>query len=351
MIREGRDSHEIAETSGLSLGTVAAFRAHNTMGRYDGTRPSGVASELTRHRGTSVHYTSQLLSPGTTYTREQLSSMFEITDATINTGIFLPAGTASIWLFVTRTKTPDRRQYVDSLEGDTLHWQGQMAGRKDALIREHEQRGLELLVFYREEKYQFLGAAFRYEGPFRHLTHSGARPTTFTLRRLHRSTNMPDSVEGFPQAETLGSGNPDTMKSYFPEFSGTALISPAEAIVEVTWEHGKVIDALAQLLMGRGFRPGKSRTVDLCLSDSENQVTTIFEAKTDADPYSIYTAIGQLEYHSIPYPGARRVVVLPGLTPAQRSGLSQLGIEVVTYARMGDQFTFEGLVLPDSAGD
>ena len=34
MIRDGRDSKEITAKTGLSIGSVAAIRAHSTMGRY-----------------------------------------------------------------------------------------------------------------------------------------------------------------------------------------------------------------------------------------------------------------------------------------------------------------------------
>src|SRR5690606_12420526 len=98
---------------------------------------------------TQVLKTSPMLTLGEVYSRPRLCEMFNITDATINTGIFQPKGHDSVWLFVTESKTPDRTQYVDLLEGDVLHWQGQSKGRKDALIREHRQRGLELLLFYR----------------------------------------------------------------------------------------------------------------------------------------------------------------------------------------------------------
>jgi len=64
--------------------------------------------------------TSQELSVGSVYTRDQLKDQFEIIDSTINNGIFRPKGHASIWLFVTRNKTSDRTQYHDELDGDTL---------------------------------------------------------------------------------------------------------------------------------------------------------------------------------------------------------------------------------------
>lgn len=130
--------------------------------------------------------TSEILTTGEVYSRARLREMFAITDATINTGIFQPSGHESIWLFVTELKTPDRTQYDDKLEGDVLEWDGQLLGRKDDLIIEHRQHGLEILVFYRLEKYEFRDAGFRYEGPFEYVSHYGSNPAHFTLRRTIR---------------------------------------------------------------------------------------------------------------------------------------------------------------------
>jgi len=139
--------------------------------------PDGAAIQSTR--------TSEVLTIGEVYTRVRLREMFDISDATINTGVFRPKGHGSVWLFVTESKTPDRTQYRDRLEDDVLHWQGQSSGRTDALIREHRQRGLKLLLFYRQFKYEFPGAGFRYEGQFDYVSDEGEKPASFILRRQH----------------------------------------------------------------------------------------------------------------------------------------------------------------------
>lgn len=127
--------------------------------------------------------TSTALQVARVYTRADLKTQFGIKDATINNGIFKPKGHDSVWLFVTKDKTSDRTQYQDTLNGDVLTMEGQTAGRTDGLIIEHGKRGDELLLFYRDSKLQHPGAGFRYEGQFRYETHSGAGPTSFTLRR------------------------------------------------------------------------------------------------------------------------------------------------------------------------
>ncbi|BAO86703.1 HNH endonuclease [Caballeronia cordobensis] len=126
---------------------------------------------------------SDLLNVDRVYTREDLKRILDTQDATINTGVFRPRGFNSILLFVTEQKTADRVQYIDQLEGDTLHWQGQNAGRTDDLIIEHRARGVELLLFYRTKKYEYAGAGFRYEGPFDYVSHHGALPASFVMER------------------------------------------------------------------------------------------------------------------------------------------------------------------------
>jgi putative restriction endonuclease len=127
--------------------------------------------------------TSERLTPNAIYTRDDLKALFGVADATINTGVFRPKGTSSVWLFITEEKTSDRTQYRDRLDGDTLHWQGQTSGRTDGLIIGHQARGLELLVFFRKRKYEHPGAGFRYVGRFAYVSHQGGGPTSFVLCR------------------------------------------------------------------------------------------------------------------------------------------------------------------------
>lgn len=147
--------------------------------------------------------TSDLLESGKVYTRADLRELFRVNDATINTGIFSPKGYNSIWLFITEKKTPDRTAYEDSLEGDTLYFQGQTSGRTDRKIIEHEANGLEVMLFYRREKYEHPGAGFTYEGTFRYVSHSGGGPTSFVLQRAGDSLST-----AAQEAEEAGAFSP-----------------------------------------------------------------------------------------------------------------------------------------------
>ena len=127
-------------------------------------------------------FASEKLNLGEIYTRKSLTKSFHITDATLNTGVFKPKNFSSIWLFVTRKKAANQPKYIDYLTGDTLHWQGQASGKSDLMIVEHNLRGLELLVFYRDEPKQYADSGFRYLGQVEYVTHKGGHPTSFTLR-------------------------------------------------------------------------------------------------------------------------------------------------------------------------
>jgi len=128
-------------------------------------------------------FTSEQLREDTIYTRQELQNKFNIHDATIRTGVFKPATHQSIWLFVTEEKTKDRPQHHDYLDGDLLFWDGQLEGRTDKLVMEHEANGLELLVFYRKHKNALPNYGFKYEGRFRYVSHEGSHPAHFILRR------------------------------------------------------------------------------------------------------------------------------------------------------------------------
>lgn len=153
-----------------------------------------VEAAVDRLRFKLVRWTSGRLAPGRVYTREDLRKIFEIIDATLNNGVFQPAGEDSVWLFVTREKPSDRTPYINAFEGDLLRFQGQTAGRTDRKIIEHRAAGVELLVFYRDGTRQYPGGGFRYEGPFEYVSHSGGGPTSFILRRAgeRAAAELPD---------------------------------------------------------------------------------------------------------------------------------------------------------------
>jgi 5-methylcytosine-specific restriction enzyme A len=133
------------------------------------------------------------------YSREELKEQFNITDATINNGIFKPKEFSSIWLFITEEKTPDRTQYKDYFDGQVLHFEGQEKKKTDHLLFNHEIDGNEILVFYRKKKNEFPNYGFRYLGQFSYYSHTPSEsplgPTRFILYPFEIS---PDDDNGVP---------------------------------------------------------------------------------------------------------------------------------------------------------
>jgi len=126
-------------------------------------------------------FASEKLKVAEIYSRKSLREIFPTADATLNTGVFKPKNYSSIWLFVTRKKAANQPNYVDYLDGKTLHWQGQTSGKSDHIIIEHKSRDFELLLFYREAPKQYADSAFRYLGAVEYVSHNPGHPSTFTL--------------------------------------------------------------------------------------------------------------------------------------------------------------------------
>jgi putative restriction endonuclease len=140
-------------------------------------------------------YTSASLNEGQVYTRKGLQAEFQITAASINTGIFKPAAFDSVWIFVTETKTADKTQYEDVLIGDVLQMEGQTEGRTDYLLENHVERGLELLLFYRTKKNQHPDYGFTYKGRFLYQSQSSSKPTKFVLRHENSPALSAPAIE------------------------------------------------------------------------------------------------------------------------------------------------------------
>jgi len=122
------------------------------------------------------------------YSREELKEKYQITDAIIKNGIFMPKDTPSIWLFITGEKTPDGIGYRYHFDGQILQFEGQARGKTDGLIINHERAGNEIIVFYQKKKREFPNYGFRYLGRFYYHSHTSGKfigePAQFILYPL-----------------------------------------------------------------------------------------------------------------------------------------------------------------------
>lgn len=139
-------------------------------------------------------------------------------------------------------------------------------------------------------------------------------------------------VESFKKYATSGQTNPLESPTFNPEFSGTRQSYRVKGKVESRCDHGLVISALEAELWRQGLTVGNDQARDLFVIE-DGQTTTLFEAKTDTSTSSIYSAIGQLMFHSTTQrTEPKRVMVLPERPNEQtQNALTRLGIAVLAY--------------------
>lgn len=166
------------------------------------------------------------------------------------------------------------------------------------------------------------------------------------------SSNLPrqlrrylDSVARFKSGQPT-SGVIQVGKPYgdHPEFSGKRKPYTYNSPIESRVDHGVIADALAQELDTRGFVPMRDIYRDIYLAQDSGAITALFEIKPSTDTSSIYSAIGQLLYHSAATPMCLRVVVLADdLSGSTMKVLSALGIKVIVFEWVDGRPVFDGL--------
>lgn len=284
---------------------VAAAYGHqhgrkNALHSDDFSGGAPVEAAMDRLRFKLVRWTSPRLEPGRIYTRDELSAAFEITDATLYNGVFPLRDANAIWLFVTRRKPADRTPYVNAFEGDLLHWQGQTEGRTDRKIIEHQAAGVELLVFYREATRQYPGGGFRYEGPFRYVSHSGGKPTSFVLRRAGEDADPdppetpfdPDSLED-GRRKTLAEikrrqGQPAFRRKLLAAYGGRCAATgcPIEALLEAAHIRPYLGEATNLVQNGLLLRADLHTLFDLGLVSVADDGRLLVSKRLDATEYA-----------------------------------------------------------------
>lgn len=98
---------------------------------------------------------------GTAWNRKQLAELWGFRSFhALARGVFTPANSNLIVLFVTEKKQPSLQQYDDRLLGNILFWEGEDRHQSDLRISSSAARGDRIHVFYRREHH----SAFTYLG-------------------------------------------------------------------------------------------------------------------------------------------------------------------------------------------
>ena len=142
------------------------------------------------------------------------------------------------------------------------------------------------------------------------------------------------TVERFKAAEAPEDED-ETTESFTPEFSGERSPYTVTAEINARCDHGRIVNALEALLQTElaGSRIAiNNKYSDLILVEGRRQLAH-FEVKTSASPTDIYSAIGQLMYHTAELrTSPARVAVFPEDLPADAlARLKRLGLHVCTF--------------------
>ena len=107
--------------------------------------------------------------------------------------------------------------------------------------------------------------------------------------------------------------------------------------------HGAIVNALAenvesQTTTGSVFN---TKQIDLGVEIS-GRLAEIYEVKSSADLQSVYTALGQLIFHSGGDSSIRKILVLPNkeLSQLLSNKLNELGVETLGYRIMKNKVIF-----------
>lgn len=151
------------------------------------------------------------------------------------------------------------------------------------------------------------------------------------INNVHRFVR---SVEVFKDPEA-----PDEdgqVDGFTPEFSGERSPYTLTTEIRACCDHGGIVNALKDLLSdelaGSSMSVSNNIYTDLLLTAGRRQLAH-FEVKTTSSPADIYSAIGQLMYHTADLRTTpARIAVLPEGLPADAlTRLKRLGLHVCTY--------------------
>jgi hypothetical protein len=142
-------------------------------------------------------------------------------------------------------------------------------------------------------------------------------------------------VEGYKeQFATVGSQLQHTPALHFsPEFSGLRALYALDREIEARCDHGVVVNELAEILAAHDLTCGKTKACDLVIGKSSNNVSHLFEVKTELSRTALYTAIGQLMLNGTSWSKTpKRILILPYEPTTQMiRAIRRIGLTIVSY--------------------
>ncbi len=139
-------------------------------------------------------------------------------------------------------------------------------------------------------------------------------------------------------------------KSYFDEFYGFKSYTVSQQISYLS-NHGKIVKALKEILVDKGFDIRKDNQFDLAIYQN-NKMQILFEIKSVLTLQNIFEAIGQLHLYSIMNKASPlKILVIPENNIRQLAkDLKKLGISILQFRSTKDTVDFKDLnkILNDS---
>lgn len=147
-------------------------------------------------------FNTESLVLGNLYTRPQLAKLWGYNGYQgFSKGVFTPANKKCIVLFVTQQKQNSAIQYLDFINLDFLHWEGEEKHGSDERIANAYRNGEDILLFYRDMHH----TPFRYFGPIRNhiFQKRPIEPSKFVFELLHDLSPNDDIAQAENELSSL----------------------------------------------------------------------------------------------------------------------------------------------------
>lgn len=146
-----------------------------------------------------------------------------------------------------------------------------------------------------------------------------------------------------PLKQTTTSIQQNNNFSFNEEYFGTVEGARTE-MYSIERTHGVIVNKLAEELKSRNISYANDQNRDLFIYNHQ-QITTIFEIKTDISNQNLYSGIGQLILYSVPLNGKVRLkLVIPNkVNEMLMKKLSAIGIDIIYYDWIENEPKFQEL--------
>lgn len=106
-------------------------------------------------------------------------------------------------------------------------------------------------------------------------------------------------------------------------------------------DHARITNALLAKLTIDGYNAKRTRLIDTCILNEDDEISHIFEVKSLLTTQSLYTAIGQLMIYGLKHQAKYYLVIENTISAKLKTDVSSLGIEVITFKWQDKQPVFD----------